>query len=73
MMYDKKLTITPNGNDAAFYRQVAESILLQQIGAEVIIAAPQELLYDTGISSELLKGDNLLKRSTRFCHLWRCD
>ena len=68
MMYDKKLALTPNGNDSAFYRQVAESILLQQIGAEVIVAAPQELLYDTGISSEWLKGDNLLKRSTRFCH-----
>ena len=47
-------------------RQVAESILLQQIGADVIIAAPEKLLYDTSIP-EYLKGNTLCKQATRFC------
>ena len=47
-------------------RSVAESIILQQIGADVIVAAPGELLYDTSLS-EWLRRDNLLKPSMRFC------
>ena len=38
-------------------RPVAEAILLQQIGADVVIAAPEELL----------KGDTLCRQATRFC------
>lgn len=51
--------------DAA--RPTVESILLQQIGADVIFAAPEELLYDTSIPG-WAGSDSLLKLAMRFCH-----
>jgi hypothetical protein len=47
-------------------RSVAESILLQQIGASVVIAAPEELLFDSSISEYLIR-NSILKHAMRFC------
>ncbi|MCL1875426.1 MAG: hypothetical protein FWF87_04105 [Synergistaceae bacterium] len=48
-------------------RSVAEQIILQLIGADVIIAAPNELLYDAGIPGSSNE-DSSLKPFMRFCH-----
>ena len=46
-------------------RPVAVSILLQQIGADVVIAAPKELLYDTNVPG-YMRGDTLCEQAMRF-------